>query len=155
MERAPDLKAVVVRRSGAVIDLAGPVARAEQAIVCAGLGHRAGAQVGSFFDALPAAAGGYVLSGVLHDWPDEDAVRILQRCAEAASGTGKVLVVDHLGDARGGPPDTEGDLRMLCYVRGRERTVDRLGELAESAGLQLSSVTPARSRSIIELRPSQ
>jgi hypothetical protein len=24
--------------------------------------------VGSFFDALPAGAGGYVLSGVLHDW---------------------------------------------------------------------------------------
>jgi hypothetical protein len=140
---------------GTVIDLAGPVARAERAIVAAGLSHRAGAQVGSFFDALPPAAGGYVLSGVLHDWDDEDAVRILKRCAEAASGTGKVLVVDHIGDAQGGgTPDTEGDLRMLCYVRGRERTLDRLGELAESAGLQLSSVTPARSRSIIELRPS-
>lgn len=43
---------------------------------------------------------------------------------------------------------------MLCYCRGRERTLDQLGELAKSAGLQVSSVTPARSRSIIELRPS-
>ena len=62
-----------------------------------------------------------------------------------------MLVVDHIGD---GTPDTEGDLRMLCYVRGRERTVDQLGELATSAGLQVSSVRPAGSRSIIELRPS-
>ncbi len=139
---------------GTVIDLAGPVARAEQAIVSACLGHRAGTQAGSFFDALPAGAGGYVLSGVLHDWDDEDAVRILQRCADAASETGKVLAVDHIGDAQGGTPDTEGDLRMLCYFRGRERTLDQLGELAKSAGLQVSSVTPARSRSIIELRPS-
>jgi len=43
---------------------------------------------------------------------------------------------------------------MLCYVGGRERTLNQLGELAESAGLQVSSVTPAGSRSIIELRPS-
>jgi 2,7-dihydroxy-5-methyl-1-naphthoate 7-O-methyltransferase len=139
---------------GTVIDLAGPVARAEQAIVSAGLGHRAGTQVGSFFDALPAGAGGYVLSAVLHDWDDEDAVRILRRCADAASETGRVLVVEHIGDAQGGTPDTEGDLRMLCYFRGRERTLDQLGELAKSAGLQVSSVTPAGSRSIIEMRPS-
>jgi 2,7-dihydroxy-5-methyl-1-naphthoate 7-O-methyltransferase len=139
---------------GTVIDLAGPVARAEQAIVSAGLGHRADTQVGSFFDALPAGAGGYVLSGVLHDWDDEDAVRILRRCAEAASETGTVLVVDHIGDAQDSTPDTEGDLRMLCYVRGRERTLDQLGELVKSAGLQVSSVIPAGSRSIIELRPS-
>jgi hypothetical protein len=137
---------------GTVVDLAGPVGRAEQAIVSAGLGHRAGAQVGSFFGALPAGAGGYLLSGVLHGWDDEDAVRILQRCADAASETGKVLVVDHIGDAQGGTPNTEGDLRMLCYVGGRERTLDQLGELATSAGLQVSSVIPAGSRSIIELR---
>ena len=137
---------------GTVIDLAGPVARADQAIAAAGLGHRAGAQVGSFFEALPPGAGGYLLSGVLHDWDDEEAGHILRRCAEAASATGKVLVVDHVGEARDGIPDTEGDLRMLCYVRGRERTLDQLGELAKSAGLQVGSVTPAGSRSIIELR---
>jgi hypothetical protein len=139
---------------GTVIDLAGPVARADQAIASAGLGGRAGTRVGSFFDALPAGAGGYVLSGILHDWDDEDAVRILQRCADAAPDTGKVLVVDHIGDAQDVISDTEGDLRMLCYVRGRERTLDQLGGLAESADLQISSVTPAGARSIIELRPS-
>jgi hypothetical protein len=137
--------------TGTVVDLPGPVARAVPALVSAGLDHRAKAQVGSFFDALPSGAGGYLLSGVLHDWDDPDAVRILRRCADAASGTGKVLVVDHIGYAHGGPPDTEGDLRMLCYVRGRERTLDRLGELATSVGLQVNSVVPAGSRSIVEL----
>ncbi|MBJ7604471.1 MAG: methyltransferase [Candidatus Dormibacteraeota bacterium] len=140
---------------GTVIDLAGPVARAEQAIVCAGLSHRAGTQIGSFFDALPAGAGGYLLSAVLHDWDDEDAIRILKRCADAASETGKVLVLeDAMGDDQGGTPNTEGDLRMLSYCRGRDRTLDQLSELAKSAGLQVSSVMPAGSRSIIELRPS-
>jgi hypothetical protein len=138
---------------GTVVDLAGPVSRAEQAVASAGLGHRAGTRVGSFFDALPAGAGGYLLSGVLHDWDDEDALRILRRCADAASGNGRILVVDHIGDTRAGIPDTEGDLRMLCYVRGRERSLDELGELASSAGLKVSSVRPAGSRWIVELRP--
>jgi 2,7-dihydroxy-5-methyl-1-naphthoate 7-O-methyltransferase len=134
---------------GTVIDLPGPVARAGQAIDSAGLVHRASAQAGSFFQPLPAGAGGYLLSGVLHDWDDADAIRILQRCADAAAETGKVLVVDHFA---GGAPYTEGDLRMLCYVRGRERSLDQLAEVARSAGLQVNSVTPAGSRSIVELQ---
>ena len=95
-----------------------------------------------------------MLSGVLHDWGDEDAIRILQRCADAAPETGKVLVVDHISDDQDGTPDTEGDLRMLCYVRGRERTLGQLAEVARSAGLGVSSVMPAGLRSVIELRPS-
>lgn len=139
---------------GTVIDLAGPVARAEEAIAAAGLGDRAEARAGSFFDALPAGAGGYLLSGVLHDWDDEHAARILRRCADAAGETGKVLVVEHVANVQGATRDTEGDLRMLCYVRGRERTLDELGELAASAGLRVGSTGPGGQHSIIELVPS-
>jgi 2,7-dihydroxy-5-methyl-1-naphthoate 7-O-methyltransferase len=135
---------------GTVVDLPGPAIRAEQAIASADLARRAGVQAGSFFDALPSGAGGYVLSGVLHDWDDENALQILRRCAEAVAKTGKVLVVDHFA---AGAPDTEGDLRMLCYVRGRERSLDELGELAASAGLRIGSVTPGGTRSIVELNP--
>jgi 2,7-dihydroxy-5-methyl-1-naphthoate 7-O-methyltransferase len=136
---------------GTVLDLAGPVGRAEPAIAAAGLQQRLDVRAGSFFDALPTGAGGYLLSGVLHDWPDDDALRILRRCAEAAGPTGRVLVVDHVDN---GPVDTEGDLRMLCYAGGRERTLDQLGELAASAGLVVGSVTPAGSRAVVELRPA-
>ncbi|GIF02036.1 methyltransferase [Paractinoplanes rishiriensis] len=131
---------------GTVLDLAGPVARAEQAIATAGLTGRASARAGSFFDELPAGAGGYLLSGILHDWDDEHAGRILRRCAEAG---GRVLVCDHVGAA-----DTEGDLRMLCYVRGRERNLGQLSELAATAGLRPAGVVPAGSRSLVEFRPS-
>ena len=135
---------------GTVVDLPGPAGRAERAITEAGLGERASAVVGSFFDPLPARAGGYLLSGVLHDWDDEPAGRILRRCAEAAGEAGRVLVVDHFG----GPVDTEGDLRMLAYVRGRERTLDRLASLAASVGLRLDSCTPAGTRTLVEFRRS-
>jgi hypothetical protein len=139
---------------GTVLDLDGPAARARQAVASAGLGHRADVQAGSFFDPLPAGAGGYLLSGVLHDWDDDDAARILRRCAEAASGTGKVLVMEHIEDAYTAS-NTEGDLRMLCYVQGRERTRGQLDELARSVGLQVRSVKPAGAHSLIELLPSR
>lgn len=137
---------------GTVVDLPGPAARAAESIAAAGLSHRAGARAGSFFDALPPGAGGYVLSGVLHDWDDEHAARILERCAEAATPTGKVLLVDNIDTTRGGIPDTEGDLRMLCYVNGRERTLDQLAELAAPTGLRLGGIAAAGTRSIVEFR---
>jgi len=135
---------------GTVVDLAGAVARAREAFSSAGLSDRADARAGSFFDPLPAGAGGYLLSGVLHDWDDADAARILRRCAEAASETGNVLVVE---DGDGGAPDTAGDLRMLCYVRGRDRSLEQLRALAGSVGLRSGAVIPVGYRLLVELLP--
>ncbi|HEY3506583.1 MAG TPA: methyltransferase [Actinocatenispora sp.] len=137
---------------GTVVDLASPAARAAEAIAAAGLADRAGSVAGSFFEPLPAGAGGYLLSGVLHDWDDEHAARILARCVDAAGPTGRVFVLE---DAVAGGLDTGGDLRMLCYVRGRDRTLDELRELAASVGLRVRSVTPAGTRTVIELQRSR
>jgi hypothetical protein len=136
---------------GTVTDLPGPVRRAEKAIAAAGLDQRAVAEVGSFFDPLPAGADGYLLSSILHNWDDAAAVRILRRCVDAAAETGRVLVVDYFDDQA---VQTEGDLRMLCYFGGRQHTLEQLGALAASAGLRVTSVTPAGRLSIVELRPS-
>ncbi|MEU4561076.1 methyltransferase [Actinoplanes sp. NPDC023936] len=134
---------------GTVLDLPGPAARALEAIEAAGLRDRATARAGSFFDELPPGAGGYLLSGILHDWDDAGATRILRRCAEAAGAPGRVLVIE---DNAAGEPSTEGDLRMLCYVNGRERGVAQLGDLAAAAGLAVAAVVPAGTRAIVELR---
>jgi 2,7-dihydroxy-5-methyl-1-naphthoate 7-O-methyltransferase len=132
---------------GTVLDRPGPVALAAAAISAAGLDRRAEAVRGNFFDPLPAGAGGYVLSGVLKDWGDDDALRILRRCAEAAGRTGRVLVIDEEGGRY-----TSGDLQMLCYTGGRERTAAQLADLAARAGLTVGTVTPAGLRMITELR---
>lgn len=131
---------------GTVLDLVGPVTRAGEAIAAAGMGDRADTREGSFFDELPAGAGGYLLCGVIHDWDDDEAARILRRCAGAAGRTGKVLIVED------NPPTTAGDLRMLCYVRGRDRTLPELIALAGTAGLEPGPVAEAGSRLIAEFR---
>ncbi|BAL88694.1 putative O-methyltransferase [Actinoplanes missouriensis 431] len=134
---------------GTVLDLPGPAERARAAIDAAGLNDRADARPGSFFDELPPGAGGYLLSGILHDWDDAGATRILRNCAQAAGGRGRVLVME---DDVADEPSTEGDLRMLCYVNGRERGVTQLGDLAAAAGLVVETVVPAGTRAIVEMR---
>jgi 2,7-dihydroxy-5-methyl-1-naphthoate 7-O-methyltransferase len=141
--------------SGTVLDLRGPASAAHRRFLDAGLSERAQVAVGSFFDPLPAGAGGYVLSAVLHDWDDRSAVAILRRCAEAAGSGGVVLVIEAVAsDEHAG---TGMDLRMLTYFGGKERGLAELGELAARAGLAVRAVHPISYVSIVEMtavRPS-
>jgi predicted O-methyltransferase YrrM len=137
---------------GTVLDREENISDAREALAAAGLADRGEAVAGSFFDPLPAGAGGYLLSLILHDWADEPAGTILRRCAEAAGESGRVLVVERTG-ADGESPHTGMDLRMLAVYGGKERRVAELTGLAEDAGLALVAVHPAGAYSIVELRP--
>ena len=53
-----------------------PAVLAEQ-----GVADRVRIAEGSFFDAVPDGGDAYVLKSVIHDWPDDDAVRILRQRA--------------------------------------------------------------------------
>lgn len=138
---------------GTVLDLPGPARAAASAIADAGLGDRAKATSASFFDPLPASAGGCLLSGVLHDWDDRSATAILRRCAEAVRPSGSVFVIETFDVDEDTPGSTEMDLRMLAYVGGRERSIRELRELADAATLELNSVSPVTDHSIVELKP--
>lgn len=135
---------------GTVVDLDDAVYGAKRTFAALGLEDRADAVKGSFFDPLPAGAGGYVLSLILHDWDDAAATAILRRCAEAAGPTGSVFVIESVGP-RGDAPHTGMDLRMLCVYGAAERNVPEFAVLAADAGLQVTAVYPAGPSAIIEL----
>ncbi|MCB5169602.1 methyltransferase [Streptomyces bambusae] len=142
---------------GTVVDLPGTTDRARSHFAREGLADRACALDGSFFDPLPVAdGGGYVLSSVLHNWGDAEAVGILRRCAEALAGCpdgpGRVLVIEETC----AHVHTGMDIRMLAYFGGVERSVAGITDLARRAGLTVAGVyetsgqaTPVRS--VIEL----
>ncbi|HWG98847.1 MAG TPA: methyltransferase, partial [Pilimelia sp.] len=135
---------------GTVLDLPATAATARSRLAAAGLADRADAVGGSFFDPLPPGAGGYLLSAIVHDWPDDAARTILRRCGEAAGPTGRVLVLEHIGPD-GRSIRTGMDLRMLAYFGGRERTGDEIAALAAGAGLRLRAVHPAGELALVEL----
>ncbi|WP_329792976.1 methyltransferase [Lentzea sp. DG1S-22] len=132
---------------GHLVDLEDSAAGARELLRERGLGDRAEVTGGSFFDPLPPGGDAYLLVDVLHNWDDEQAHRILARCAEAAPAGARVLVVESPGGS------TEFDLVMLVHFGGRDRGSDDLAELASAHGLVLESVSPvAGGRSVLEFR---
>ena len=98
------------------------------------LGDRIEFVEGSFFDSVP-EGDAYVLSGILHDWPDEDAARILRTMRAAAPAHARLLINESV--IRPGN-DADGakwlDLLMLVLAGGRERDEKQWGELLEGGG---------------------
>lgn len=96
---------------------------------------------GDFFQSCP-SGDIYVLKYILHDWPDEQATRILQSCREAMSPGGRVLVMDPIIPS-GNTPHTGKMLDLLCmaiYEGGRERTEEELRQLLTGADLKLNRI---------------
>jgi len=100
----------------------------------AALGDRIEFIAGSFFDSVP-EGDAYVLSGILHDWPDEDAARILRTMRAAAPPHARLLINESV--IRPGN-DADGakwlDLLMLVLAGGRERDEGQWRELLASTG---------------------
>jgi hypothetical protein len=136
---------------GTVFDRPETIEAAEVVVTNAGLADRCDLVAGNFFDPLPTGAGGYLLCAILHDWPDDEAVEILRRCADASASDGTVLVIEKTDRPRA-RPRTEMDLRLLAYFGGRERGVDELSSLAPRADLAVAAVHAAGELSILELR---
>lgn len=137
IERRPDLR-------GIVLDL--PETVRDEAM----LGERIGFVAGSFFESVP-VGDAYVLSGILHDWPDEDASRILRTMRAAAPPHARLLINESV--IRPGN-DADGakwlDLLMLALAGGRERDEVQWRALLESAGWEPVSIPET---GLIEARP--
>ncbi|MBO0707084.1 MAG: hypothetical protein J2P43_03535 [Candidatus Dormibacteraeota bacterium] len=153
------LGAILARYPGArgvLFDTPGVVEGARRALARMGVGDRSEVIPGSFFDAVPAGADAYLLSNILHDWSDDDAVQILATC-RAAMGTCSTLLIFEgvLGDNPAADPLlTLVDLEMLVTGEGaRQRTRQELQELFQRAGLELIGVTPGPVASILEVKP--
>ena len=128
LEAAPRLR-------GTLLDLPEVIARVRRPE----LGGRLRLAAGDFFRDVPAGADTYLLSHVLHDWPDTSAARILERVAAAAAPTSRIVVIENVR-----PPEGSSlllaylDLQMLAAWEGRERTIDEYRVLLRGAGLALT-----------------
>jgi hypothetical protein len=135
-----------------LVDLPDTVARARHFLTAHDLDGRCDVAGQSFFDPLPTGGDVYVLRRVVHDWGDDEAIAILRRCAEAAGGHGRVVVIETHGAADDDPGMfAEMNLRMLVLSGGRERSLADYRALAAAAGLQVDDVhTTARGHVILD-----
>ncbi len=145
--------------SGVVFDTPRLAERAREAIRLDGLTDRCTVVSGDFFTEVPRAGDHYVLKWILHNWPDEPAVRILRRCRQAMTEHARLLVIEALlpeipiGTDHPQAPTTM-DVSMLVVQGGQERTEAQYTELLAAAGFRLERVVPTASPySILEARP--
>ena len=97
----------------------------------------------NFFTSVPQGADAYLVCGVIHDWDDRRAIRILKNCRRAMGEKGRVLLVDMV------VPDTDAmsfskllDLNILAMTGGRERTKAEFRALLDAADYKLTRIIP-------------
>ncbi|KAL2483384.1 O-methyltransferase family protein [Forsythia ovata] len=96
---------------------------------------------GNMFDSIP-QADAVMLKWILHNWSDDESVKILKKCKEAIPSKekgGKVIIIDII--VGNGKADHEAietqffyDLSMMVYVNGKERTEKEWANLFFDAG---------------------
>lgn len=145
--------ASVPRLQGILFDIERSTVGAEEIFARAGVGDRASVEPGSYFDAPPKGADAYVLKHILHDFSEDDCLRMLQTVREAMTVGSKMLIVEYvLRDDNRPHPGKLIDLWLLLLLGARERTYDQYAELIAEADLELVREIPTRAPvSILEV----
>ncbi len=108
---------------------------------------------GDFFEAVPPGADAYLMSGIIHDWDDEHALRILKTCRRAMRPDSRLLILDAVLTPSSDPARAMMDVLMMVLTGGRERTESEFRSLLDAAGFSLMNVVPTMGASILENCP--
>jgi hypothetical protein len=128
---------------GILLDLDHVLPGARELLEAEGVGGRCQLVAGDYFKELPRGADVYVLASVIHNWDDEDALRLLRVVRDAVPDDGRVLVVDAvLPDDDRSHYGKDLDIRILSlFGGGKERTKAEFSGLLTDAGLAVGRVT--------------
>ncbi|MFF4404944.1 methyltransferase [Streptoverticillium reticulum] len=145
---------------GLLFDQASAVQGAAPVLEAAGVADRAECVVGDFFQSIPGGCDAYVLKAILHDWNDEDSIRILRNIRAAMAendnkAAARVLIVEAVVPAGDGWHFSKAmDIAMGVSLGGKERSEQQWRELLAEAGFELVAVTEtAPPHAIVEARP--
>ena len=100
-------------------------------------------EVHDFFTPQPVrGAKAYYMHSVLHDWGDEDSLKILTHLKEALKpGYSKILINDYVvANQEADWMVTSLDMTMMVMAGSCERTETQWRELVGSAGLEISGI---------------
>jgi hypothetical protein len=140
---------------GILFELGHVVGRAGNNLKAYGVDDRCSVIEGNFFESVPSGADTYLFRHIIHDFTDEQSVRILNNCRKVIPNNGKLLIVDAVVPTGNEPSLAKDfDMVMLVLPGGIERTEEEYRLLLKQAGFQLSSITPTTSViSVVEGKP--
>ena len=131
---------------GILFDVLPAIHEAAASFAHAGLAERCQLLTGSFFESVPAGGDGYVLSRILHDWDDDQAIHILKTIRRAMTAGGRLLIIERVLDAESPSVEaTHADIHMLVMTGGRERTAAEFQALLAASDFELVRAIPTGS----------
>ena len=148
LQRYPKLR-------GLLFELSHVARRARANLTVDGVDSRCSVIEGNFFESVPDGADVYLFRHIVHDWADEQTVKILSNCRKAIPKNGRLLIIEAVLPS-GNKPSLAKDFDMLMMVvpGGIERTEEEYRLLFKHAGFRLSSITPTTSLvSVVEGKP--
>ncbi|CAK9866800.1 unnamed protein product [Sphagnum jensenii] len=101
---------------------------------------------GSMFESVP-SGDAIFMKHIMHDWNDNNCIKILNNCQRALPEKGKVLIYDFVVQPRGGLPQVFDAVMMAHTNGGMERTEDQWRKLLKTAGFSATN--------FIQLLPQQ
>jgi hypothetical protein len=147
LKRHPQMK-------GILLDVPGVVEGAKCLMCDMRVDDRCHPVAGNFFEHIPAGADAYFMQHIIHDWSDEQALKILGNVRQALSerSRGRLIIVDMVLPEDSRPhPGKLLDLLMLMFPGGRERTESQWRDLLARAGFKVTRIVPTKAPdSVIE-----
>jgi hypothetical protein len=106
----------------------------------AGVQKRCKAIAIDFFTEIPAGSDLYLLANILHDWDDEQCMRILSNCERAVDEHTILLIIEMMiQDGNASSLAKLMDIEMLVMGGGKERTKEEFECLLKKSGFSLTS----------------
>jgi len=157
---AGSLVASIVARNprvrGILVDRPDVLPDADRLLTERGVRERCDLVGGSFFEPIQVQGDVWILSQILHDWPDAECRKILMRCRERLRPADRLLVVEMVPVP--GKPDVVIailDIAMMTFGgEARQRTEAEYNELFAATGFTSArAVGTGTAFSVLEVRP--
>jgi hypothetical protein len=130
LQRYPKLK-------GLLSDLDHVVRRTRESLKAYAVDGRCSVIAGNFFESVPSGADTYLLRHIIHDWTEEQSVKILNNCRKVIPNNGRLLIIEAVV-----PSGNFGDkhCRRQTNIESGVMTDGRSDSLVIGVGLRGSAV---------------
>jgi hypothetical protein len=129
---------------GILFDRKESITKAESIFIKFGVKEKIKTIPGDFFESAPDGADVYLLKNILHNWSDEDCVRILNIIKKILPDKGKILIMEMVINEDNKPSFSKLiDIQMMVFMKGgKERTRSEYETILTNAGFRINKIIP-------------
>ncbi len=140
------------KSTGVIIDLEQAKDNAEINIETLGLKDRCRFKSGNFFNNIDVKGDIVILSRVLHDWNDENALKILKNIVGCLNDNSRLLIIENImteTTERNALATYMNDIQMWGFCDSKERTEQEFNKLFMQSGLEIEKIYQASPKSSV------